>query len=46
MWGVAVVFSYLFGIVFGFGLLGIWLAQGFDEWIRGWIRRYYSCKIE
>ncbi len=35
MWGVAVVFSYLFGITFGRGLLGIWLAQGLDEWIRG-----------
>jgi putative MATE family efflux protein len=35
MWGLAVVFSYLFGIVFGLGLLGIWLAQGLDEWVRG-----------
>ncbi|WP_277680261.1 MATE family efflux transporter, partial [Gracilibacillus dipsosauri] len=44
MWGVAVVFSYLFGITFGLGLLGIWLAQGLDEWIRGifaW-RRWHS----
>ena len=44
MWGVAVVFSYLFGIVFGLGLLGIWIAQGFDEWIRGIfaLRRWLS----
>ncbi len=44
MWGVAVVFSYLFGIIFGLGLLGIWIAQGFDEWIRGIfaLRRWLS----
>lgn len=35
MWSIAVVFSYLFGIHFGLGLLGIWLAQGLDEWFRG-----------
>lgn len=35
MWGVAVLFSYLFGITLGLGLLGIWLAQGLDEWVRG-----------
>lgn len=35
MWGIAVLFSYLFGITFGLGLLGIWLAQGIDEWVRG-----------
>ncbi|WP_442600100.1 MATE family efflux transporter [Neobacillus sp. D3-1R] len=35
MWGVAVVFSYIFGITLGLGLLGIWLAQGLDEWVRG-----------
>ncbi|WOV88156.1 MATE family efflux transporter [Sporosarcina oncorhynchi] len=44
MWGVAVVFSYIFGIVLGFGLLGIWIAQGCDEWIRGLfaLRRWMS----
>ncbi|MBP2242936.1 putative MATE family efflux protein [Cytobacillus eiseniae] len=44
MWGVAVVFSYLFGVIFGLGLLGIWLAQGMDEWIRGIfaLRRWLS----
>lgn len=35
MWGVAVLFSYVFGIMFGLGLLGVWLAQGLDEWVRG-----------
>jgi len=35
MWGIAVVLSYVFGIHFGLGLLGIWLAQGIDEWVRG-----------
>ncbi|WAA12750.1 MATE family efflux transporter [Fervidibacillus halotolerans] len=35
MWGIAVVFSYVFGIFFGLGLLGIWIAQGMDEWFRG-----------
>jgi putative MATE family efflux protein len=35
MWGIAVVFSYFFGITLGLGLLGVWLAQGLDEWVRG-----------
>lgn len=35
MWGVAVLFSYFFGITLGLGLLGVWLAQGLDEWVRG-----------
>ncbi|TCI24020.1 MATE family efflux transporter [Exiguobacterium sp. SH5S13] len=35
MWGVAVVFSYLFGIHLGLGVLGIWLAFSLDEWFRG-----------
>lgn len=35
MWGVAVLFSYFLGIVFGLGLLGVWIAQGLDEWVRG-----------
>jgi putative MATE family efflux protein len=35
MWGIAVLLSYLFGVHFGMGLLGIWLAQGADEWLRG-----------
>jgi putative MATE family efflux protein len=35
MWGIAVSLSYLLGIHYGMGLLGIWLAQGVDEWLRG-----------
>lgn len=34
MWGLAALFSYIFGIHFGFGLLGVWIAQGMDEWFR------------
>ena len=44
MWGVAVLLSYLFGVHFGMGLLGVWLAQGADEWLRGCfaLRRWQS----
>lgn len=35
MWLIAVGLSYLLGVHFGFGLIGIWLAQGADEWFRG-----------
>ncbi|MCC5890922.1 MAG: MATE family efflux transporter [Alkalibacterium sp.] len=35
MWGVLVPLAYLFGIVLGFGLPGIWFAMLIDEWIRG-----------
>ncbi|MED3791439.1 MATE family efflux transporter [Niallia alba] len=35
MWGIAVTLSYALGITLGLGLLGIWLAQGLDEWFRG-----------
>jgi putative MATE family efflux protein len=35
MWGIAVTLSYLLGIHYGLGLLGIWLASGTDEWFRG-----------
>ena len=35
MWGVAAVLSYVLGITIGLGLLGVWLAQGIDEWFRG-----------
>ena len=44
MWGVAVSLSYLLGVHYGFGLLGIWLAQGADEWLRGSfaLRRWLS----
>lgn len=35
MWGIAVSLSYLLGVHYGLGLLGVWLAQGADEWLRG-----------
>jgi putative MATE family efflux protein len=35
MWGVGVVFSFVFGHVLGWGLLGVWIALSCDEWIRG-----------
>ncbi len=35
MWGVSVLFGYLFGIRMGFGLQGIWVAMAMDEILRG-----------
>lgn len=34
MWGISVVFAYLFGIVFKFGLQGVWIAMACDEIFR------------
>lgn len=34
MWLIAVLFSWLFGIKFGWGLQGIWIAMAMDECIR------------
>lgn len=34
MWGISVPLAYLFGIVVGLGLAGIWLAFAVDEWVR------------
>lgn len=56
MWGIAVLFSYIFGITLGLGLLGVWLAQGIDEWVRGlfamkrwlskaWLRKKRVAKV-
>lgn len=44
MWTVAVVCAYLFGIVAGFGILGMWWMFALDENIRGvvFIRRWNS----
>ncbi|PWJ42223.1 MATE family efflux transporter [Sediminitomix flava] len=50
MWGVAVVFSYVFGILFHWGLIGCWLAFTIDEWLRGvlmlirWNKSFRSLK--
>lgn len=44
MWGIAVVFGYIFGIWMNLGLVGIWIAMAMDEILRGivvfirWIR--------
>jgi putative MATE family efflux protein len=37
MWGVGVLFAYVFGIAFGWGLIGVWIALACDEWVRGLI---------
>ena len=34
MWAVATLFSYIFGVVLGWGLQGVWLAMMADECIR------------
>jgi putative MATE family efflux protein len=35
MWGVSVPVAYILGIVFGWGLIGIWIGFLCDEWLRG-----------
>lgn len=40
MWGVSVTVSYILGIHFGFGLVGVWIAMILDEWLRGIIMLY------
>jgi putative MATE family efflux protein len=35
MWGVGVLGSWLFGIVLGWGLVGVYVALCADEWTRG-----------
>ncbi|TWT02547.1 MATE family efflux transporter [Planomicrobium sp. CPCC 101079] len=40
MWGLGVVFSYVLGIHFAYGLVGIWIASIMDEWVRGAIMFY------
>lgn len=35
MWGVSVTISYIAGIHFGLGLIGVWIAFIADEWLRG-----------
>ncbi|MDF4587327.1 MATE family efflux transporter [Vibrio parahaemolyticus] len=35
MWGLGVVFSYIFGIHMGYGVIGTWMAISLDEWVRG-----------
>ncbi|MGP7816943.1 MATE family efflux transporter [Niallia sp. 01092] len=40
MWGISVALSYALGVQLGLGLLGVWIAQGMDEWFRG----CFACK--
>lgn len=35
MWGIAVSLAWVFGIYFGWGLVGVWCAFAIDEWVRG-----------
>jgi len=35
MWGVGVLGAWLFGVVFGWGLVGVFIGLCADEWIRG-----------
>lgn len=44
MWGISVTLSYLLGLTFEMGLVGIWIAYIVDEWFRGLImlRRWKS----
>ncbi|MDZ5470292.1 MATE family efflux transporter [Bacillus sp. 31A1R] len=35
MWGVSVTLSYILGIYFALGLIGVWIAFIADEWLRG-----------
>lgn len=46
MWSIAVVCAYLFGIVWGFGILGMWCMFALDENVRGivFIRRWESLR--
>jgi putative MATE family efflux protein len=37
MWGISVLLSYIFGISFGLGITGIWIAMTIDEVLRGLI---------
>lgn len=37
---ITVTFSQLLGVTLGFGLVGIWIANSLDEWIRGIIMLY------
>ena len=51
MWGVAVTLSYFLGVYLNLGLLGVWLAQGTDEWLRGifalkrWLAKPWESKM-
>lgn len=33
MWLVRVLFAYIFGVFFGWGVIGVWLAHSVLDWI-------------
>lgn len=35
MWGISVLFAYVFGIGLEWGAVGVWFAKGIDEAVRG-----------
>ena len=35
VWGIGALFSFVFGVVLGFGLPGILIGAALDEWVRG-----------
>ncbi|MBR7149773.1 MAG: MATE family efflux transporter, partial [Oscillospiraceae bacterium] len=41
MWLVRVLFAYIFGIVMGYGLAGIWFAHSVLDWIVRSVLYYY-----
>lgn len=51
MWGISVTLSYLLGLSFEMGLVGIWIAFIVDEWFRGlimlrrWKSRIWESKV-
>ncbi|GGF71318.1 MATE family efflux transporter [Paenibacillus albidus] len=43
MWGIKVPLAYVLGIHLGYGVLGVWIAHAFDEWVRG-VFHYFRWK--
>ena len=37
MWGFGVGLSYYLAVTLDLGLIGIWIAMGIDEWLRGFV---------
>lgn len=52
MWGIGVLFAYIFGIHWAWGVAGIWLAVALDEWTRAiivivrWQKGYWRGKAQ
>lgn len=48
MWSISVTLSFVFGISFGWGMAGIWIARLLEEWLRGGVilKRWFSRKWE